>query len=252
MADTKTSDETAAGTLDGSELIRIVQGGAMRRATAQEIADLGGGGGGGLYSGSISSVPTSAGTGLSTWLNQGTATIADRANGITLANASLGGTDSAACRRKAPALSPPYTVSALLGLTASTIGATQNGLSAGIGWTDLTKLHVVNIAYSNGWLPVVQKWTTATAVGANDFVGVVNVIPEPMIWFHIVDDVTNVKFGYSRSGDPEDAHVLFSVAQASGHLGAAGYSNLLFYGNARQADIRVALMAWLEESGAAF
>lgn len=46
MANVKTSDETAASALDGSELVRIVQGGADRRTTTQDIADLGGGGGG--------------------------------------------------------------------------------------------------------------------------------------------------------------------------------------------------------------
>lgn len=47
MSDTKTSDEAAAGALDGSELVRIVQGGANAQTTTQDIADLGGGGGAG-------------------------------------------------------------------------------------------------------------------------------------------------------------------------------------------------------------
>jgi hypothetical protein len=37
MPDTKTSDETAAAALDGTELIRIVQGGNMRKATAAQV-----------------------------------------------------------------------------------------------------------------------------------------------------------------------------------------------------------------------
>jgi len=44
MADTKTSAETAAGTLDGTELVRIVQTGSSVRTTTQDIADLGTGG----------------------------------------------------------------------------------------------------------------------------------------------------------------------------------------------------------------
>lgn len=40
MADTKTSDEAAADALTGAELVRIVQGGASKRTTAQDIADL--------------------------------------------------------------------------------------------------------------------------------------------------------------------------------------------------------------------
>lgn len=39
MADTKTSNETAASTLDGTELVRVVQGGANRRSTTQAIAN---------------------------------------------------------------------------------------------------------------------------------------------------------------------------------------------------------------------
>jgi hypothetical protein len=41
MANTKTSDETAASALDGTELVRIVQTGNSRRTTTQAIADLG-------------------------------------------------------------------------------------------------------------------------------------------------------------------------------------------------------------------
>jgi hypothetical protein len=37
MADTKTSGETAAGALDGTELVRIVQGGNNRKATTGAI-----------------------------------------------------------------------------------------------------------------------------------------------------------------------------------------------------------------------
>ena len=40
MADTKTSDESAASALTGVELVRVVQGGANRRTTTQGIADL--------------------------------------------------------------------------------------------------------------------------------------------------------------------------------------------------------------------
>lgn len=44
MADTKISAETAASALTGAEIVPVVQGGANRRTTAQDIADLGGGG----------------------------------------------------------------------------------------------------------------------------------------------------------------------------------------------------------------
>jgi len=44
MAKIKISDLAAAGTLDGSEEIPVVQGGETVKTTAQDIADLGGGG----------------------------------------------------------------------------------------------------------------------------------------------------------------------------------------------------------------
>lgn len=45
MANIKISEMDAAATLDGSELVEIVQGGANVQTTTQDIADLGGGGG---------------------------------------------------------------------------------------------------------------------------------------------------------------------------------------------------------------
>lgn len=46
MADIKISELTSAAALDGTEELPIVQNGATVKATAQDIADLGGGGGG--------------------------------------------------------------------------------------------------------------------------------------------------------------------------------------------------------------
>lgn len=44
MANVKISELTASGALDGTELVEIVQSGANVQTTAQDIADLGGGG----------------------------------------------------------------------------------------------------------------------------------------------------------------------------------------------------------------
>jgi hypothetical protein len=48
--DKKISQLTVAGTLDGSETLEIVQGGANKKTTTQDIAALGGGGGGAVDS----------------------------------------------------------------------------------------------------------------------------------------------------------------------------------------------------------
>jgi len=45
MAEVKISELTAGSTLDGTEVVPIVQGGATVKVTTQDIADLGGGGG---------------------------------------------------------------------------------------------------------------------------------------------------------------------------------------------------------------
>lgn len=45
MANAKISELPAAGALSGAELVEIVQGGINKQSTAQDIADLGGGGG---------------------------------------------------------------------------------------------------------------------------------------------------------------------------------------------------------------
>lgn len=45
MADVKISELTSAASLDGTEIVPIVQSGSTVKTTAQDIADLGGGGG---------------------------------------------------------------------------------------------------------------------------------------------------------------------------------------------------------------
>lgn len=47
MTGTKISDMPAAASLDGTEIVPLLQSGANKRTTTQAIADLGGGGGGG-------------------------------------------------------------------------------------------------------------------------------------------------------------------------------------------------------------
>ena len=51
MADKEISDLTTGGTLDGTELVHVVQSSNSRQVTTQDIADLGGGGGAGIFGG---------------------------------------------------------------------------------------------------------------------------------------------------------------------------------------------------------
>lgn len=239
MPNTKTSDETAAGTLDGTELVRIVQGGNNRRTTAQLIADLGGGGG--LFGQVLSATPTAASTGLSTWLNQGTASVADGTAGIVLTVPAAAG-DSLRARSKASP-STPYTISALVAIEASN----ETFQLAGIGWYDGTKLHTIHMTYNGSWNLEVGKWTTATAFSAAD----VSATPRPgpgRIWLQIADDGTNAIFRVSSDG--ATFRDVFSVAKASGFLGSSGYSNVVFFANRNNttgtSTAYATLMSWTQ------
>jgi hypothetical protein len=72
------------------------------------IAATGAEAGHGLYSRLMSPTPTSAGIGLTTWLNQGSATVADNAVGITI-DAPTSGTTPNLIGRYMAAPTPPYT-----------------------------------------------------------------------------------------------------------------------------------------------
>jgi hypothetical protein len=61
MANEKISEMGAASALTGAELVEVVQGGANKKATTQDIADLGGGGAGYLvYTALLSQTGTDA------------------------------------------------------------------------------------------------------------------------------------------------------------------------------------------------
>jgi hypothetical protein len=73
MVDTKTSDETAAAVLDGSELVRVVQGGNMRKARSGQFMGL-----------SVVRAVATANVALATALENG-----DSLDGVTLATGDL-------------------------------------------------------------------------------------------------------------------------------------------------------------------
>jgi hypothetical protein len=227
LPDTKISDDPSAGTLDGTEIVPVVAGGANKRTTAQAIADLGGGGGGGgsgLWSPVLSAIPTLANTGLGTWLNQGGATANDRATGISISAPSNSGDAIRGRYKAAPAT--PYTIKALVGVTCSP----ANFNSAGIGWYDGTnKSEILLLIYNGGWKLQIVKMSTPTSNAGDDY-GAQLVMGNPL-WMRIRDDGTTIDFGWSISGDDDDFVTLYSVAKASGYLGAAGYSNVMFFAN---------------------
>ena len=241
MADTKISAETAAGALDGSEIVPVVQAGANRRTTTQDIADLAAGGSG-LYSQVLSAVPTSASTGLTTWANQGSATVADDATGVTIYSPSNGASDNFRLRWKtAPAT--PYTVTALVGFTASTITSFP---ACGFGWYDGTKLQCFSFGFGNAAAQtprlVVRNLTDVSTL-STILATAPDSIPTPF-WCRLKDDGTTVSFQISWDG----VHfaTLYSVAKASGFLGSGGYTRIWYGVNAFNAEAWIALMSYAE------
>lgn len=194
----------------------------------------GGGGAGGLYNQVMSATPTAASTGLSTWANQGTASVSDSAVGVCIAAPSTG--VSLRQRTKAVPGSTPYTITALVALTCDD----SSFSSAGIGWSDGTKLHTISVVQGGGGSPLIQvgRWATATGFASSDYQSQ-NVRAE-VVWFRIKDDGTNVTFYWSYDG--ANFRQVYTVAKASGYLST--YSTLVFFTNPQGGDALGTLMSW--------
>jgi hypothetical protein len=195
----------------------------------------------GLYRQIMSATPTSASIGLTNWLNQGTATVTDSATGVCI-DAPTTGTTVNTLGRYGAAPSTPYKITALIAAT-----RTSNSFSGvGIGWYDGTnKIHVITHSINSGTSPyiLVGKLATPTTYTANDFVSALNAFAQP-VWLQIGDDGTNVSFAFSYDGT--NFLTVFSVAKASGFLGATGYSNLLFWVDPRGSRTLGTIMSWTQ------
>ena len=204
-----------------------------------------GGGGSGLYSSVLSGTPTSAGTGLTTWLNQGSATVADSDAGICV-NAPSANSFNFVGRYKA-APSTPYTVTALVALTTVPAG---HAPSAALGWYDGSdKLHTIGLLNNTGsahWTIEVDKASGPTSFSAADFSTSTQGIVGPQCWLQIEDDGTDVYFRFSNDG--ANFLEVFSVAKSSGYLGSDGYSNIIFGGSSDNEDGKNCLMSLLSYS----
>jgi hypothetical protein len=195
----------------------------------------------GLYSQVMSSTPTSASTGLTNWLNQGSATVSDSSVGVCI-DSPTSGTSVNTVGRYGAAPTPPYKITALIAATRAS--TSYNGV--GIGWYDGTnKLHMLSYFTNNGGAPyfLVVKNNSPTSPNGNDFVSATNAFSQPA-WMQIADDGTNVSFAFSQDGT--NFLTLFSVAKASGFLGASGYSNILFFVDPRASRTLGTIMSWTQ------
>jgi hypothetical protein len=191
--------------------------------------------------GVMSATPTSATTGLTNWLNQGSAVVSDSAVGICI-DAPTSGTAANISSRYMAAPIPPYKITAL-------IAATRNSTdysAVGIGWYDGTsKLQLLNYAINAGGAPivVVNEMNSPTSFHANDVVSSFNAFSQP-IWLQLADDGTTVSFLFSQDG--ANFIPLFSVAKSSGFLGAGGYSNVAFFVAPQGGRTLGTLMSWTQ------
>jgi hypothetical protein len=174
---------------------------------------------------SATAVPTSTGTGLTTWLNQGSATVADTEVGVCITAPAQ--TSFNALGRYKAAPSTPYTATAKVCLTTVPVG---HAPSVFLGWYDGSdKLHVVALLNNTGgphWAIEVDKATNPTSFDATDFSTTISVIVGPVCWLQIEDDGTDVYFRFSNDGG--NFLQVFTVAKSSGWLGSSGYANVIF------------------------
>jgi len=189
------------------------------------IGATGGGGGTGLYGQVLSATPTASSTGLANWLNQGSATEGDGATGLFINQPSGTGANRAS-RYTSSVPATPYSITALVALTSSG-GDGSNNPVAGLGWTDGTQLHEIQLVQIGNSVPFLQvaKCASSTAAQTTDFSKGAPLFTS-FLWLKIADDGTNVSFAYSADG--ANFITAFSVAKSSGFLGASGYSHIAF------------------------
>jgi hypothetical protein len=171
----------------------------------------------GLFSGLLSAIrPSQSSTGFSTWLNQGTARVTDTTDGMTLFNASEGGTIQVRGLYKT-APTAPYTATMLMLSDNASADADFY-----FGWYDGTAkldLSAVETSGAAGYQTRHRTYSSVTGGG-----GIANFNRANFAWIQIGDDGTNIHIRESSNGiDWIDD---YTSTKASGFLGTNGYGNL--------------------------
>lgn len=158
---------------------------------------VGGEAGTGLFSGILSGVPTQSGTGLTTWENQGSASVSNNAVGMTITNPSTG-SGLAVLRTSTP--TPPVSYTALLGFTANPGNGSTNP-SLLLGFSDGTKLQgfgILNTGTSADAYIAVQDFNSPTSFSSNPQLWLE--YANAPVWAKIRNDGTNLTYSYSTDG----------------------------------------------------
>lgn len=211
------------------------------------------GGGGGLYNGTMTgTIPTQAGTGLTNnWNTTAGSTFTDGDQGIYWNWPSGSTTSESAVTMPAPAT--PYTVTATMEYVYP--GGAANAGNWGIGWTAGTSGTTGNTnaqwfiycpQCASGFQQRIFNASSATSVVSlvNQSAAFIRTSGQGLPWFmRIKDDGTTVT--YSISFDGLTYTTVYSVAKASGFLGATGYSNVGFVVNdTATAGTLIAIVGW--------
>ena len=214
---------------------------AKGRITSAANGSGGGGGVGGLWSGSMSAVPSSSNTPFTNWANQHSATVADSGAGIAITQASTGSTDRMAIRYGAVPASTPYTLTALLAVTG--MGVNTGNRSATFGWYDgSSKAQCFRLLYnSNAAIGLlVTRFNGLDSATSNDF-GSTASVSNPC-WLRLRNDGTNVYWEASLDG--VNFLTLFQQALASSYLGSTGYTNVMFGNQANGSTVIATLLSY--------
>jgi len=227
----------------GSAGQALISGGAG--ANPSWGAGGGGGSGTGLFGPDMSAVPTQSSTGLSTWVNQGSATATDTTEGIFI-DIDAGHASQLVGKKTTSVPGTPYSITILLGFT---IRAATNNPFACFGWTDGTKFHQLEslLVASAGFQVTCAKWNTTSSFNSNEsgFPGPTG-SAERLMWYQLRDDGTNAIFKFGTS--PKSLITAFSIAKSSGFLGGSGYTSIFVggenAGNGQEAGIEV--LSWTQ------
>jgi hypothetical protein len=237
LTGTPTTPDAASGT-DTSQI-------ANCRFVANAIASGGGTGTRSLFSGLMSAVPTQSLTGLNTWVNQGSATIAETDAGLTIYSPAHSGTSLNMLIKSAP--STPYTITGLFARSCrQKVGYPQ----AGFGWYASSSGKVLTLGWNSdpsavaqlmvAYLPSPTSWGGAYVTDAYFSPG--------CIWLRLVDDGTTVYFKFSHDG----VHfvTMYSVAKSSSYLGSAGHDKICIFADGQSYPIYWTVMSYAEAASA--
>lgn len=177
-----------------------------------------------LYRPLMSGVPSQLSTGLSTWVNQGTAIETDSAMGMTFSKSAESSANVArGLIKSAPAT--PYAAVALL-LISPNLGGNNSGPV--FGWYDgSNKLDTITFVVqgSGATLTNVYHITWASPTATSTATQIFQVLFPGQIWLRAKDDGTNVSLSISYDGI-KWFDVMAPTAKSSAFLGSSGYSKL--------------------------